>query len=105
MLVTEVAEAQEDTGREEEDEEIEIHEECGPSGRLVLGDGGDDGDVPEVCGWKEDEGKNGEGSSLFGVACVPEGVEPTSPGSNPTFVCQNCKSKRSENPNDNDTGV
>ena len=38
MLITEIAETQEDASREEEIEEIEVHEECWPCCRLVFRD-------------------------------------------------------------------
>lgn len=64
MLVSEVLEAQVDTCREEPDKEVEVEEERRPSGRLVLRDRGDDGNMN------------------LGVASVPERVESTAPGSN-----------------------
>lgn len=43
MLVPKLAEAEPDTGREEEDQHLQIEEERGPRGRLMLRYGGDDG--------------------------------------------------------------
>jgi hypothetical protein len=44
-----------------------------------------------------------ERSLLLGVAGVPEGVETTSPGSNPTFVCQSSERKCSKESTGNNT--
>jgi hypothetical protein len=62
LLVLELAEAHVHTSREEPDEHVEIEEVRGPSSGLVLGDGGNDGNVN------------------LGVSSVPQGVEAASPG-------------------------
>lgn len=66
VLVAELAEAPEETSREQPDEHLEVEEVRGPGGRLVLRDGGDDGHVD------------------LGVASVPERVETSSPGCDPS---------------------
>lgn len=62
--VGQLAEAEVETGGEEEHEAVQVEEERGPRGRLVLGDGRDDGDV------------------VLGVGGVKERVEPAGPGRN-----------------------
>ena len=66
LLVGQSAEAQVDTSGEEPDHHVEIEEESGPCGRLVLGDRGDDRNVN------------------LGVSGIPERVETASPGRNDT---------------------
>jgi hypothetical protein len=64
MLIPEVLEAHVNTRGEEPNEEVEIKEERWPGGRLVLRDGGNDGNVN------------------LGVAGIPQRVESTVPGGN-----------------------
>lgn len=64
MLILQVAEAHVDTGGEEPDQEVQIEEECRPSGRLVLR-----------------HGRNDRNMNL-GIACIPQGVKAAAPGSN-----------------------
>lgn len=66
LLVSQSAEAQVDTGREEPDHHVEIEEEGRPRGGLMLGDGCDDGNMD------------------LGVSSIPERVETASPGRNDT---------------------
>lgn len=47
VLITKIAEAQEDAGGEQENEEIEVHKERGPGGWLVLRNRGDDRNVSD----------------------------------------------------------
>jgi hypothetical protein len=64
LLILEVAEAHVDTGREQPDQQVQIEEEGGPGGRLMLRDGCNDGNV-NLC-----------------VSSIPERVETSAPGSN-----------------------
>lgn len=64
VLVPEVLEAEIDTSREQPDQEVQVEEESRPCGRLVLRNGGNDGDMN------------------LGIASVPEGVKATTPRSN-----------------------
>ena len=47
MFIPQVLEAEDHTGREDENEEVEIHEERRPSGGLMLADRGNNWDVPK----------------------------------------------------------
>lgn len=84
LLVGELSEAHVDTGGEEPDHHAQVEEESGPCGRLVLGDGGDDGNV-DLC-----------------VSSVPEGVEATGPGCNDASDCQEDETTERNDENDQD---
>lgn len=64
MLILQVLETHEHTGREQPDKEVQIEEESRPGGRLVLGDGCNDRNVN------------------LGIASIPQRVETTTPGGN-----------------------
>lgn len=64
MLILEILEAQIDTSGEEPDKEVQVEEKGGPGSRLVLRDGGNDGNVN------------------LGIAGIPQRVETSAPGSN-----------------------
>lgn len=87
MLILELAEGHVDTGGEEPDEHVQVEEEGGPSGRLVLGNGSDDGDVD------------------LGVARVPEGVEASAPWSNGTGDGQEDKAAKANDEDEQDEGA
>lgn len=64
MLILQIAEAEVDTSGEQPDEHVQVEEEGGPGGGLMLRNGCDDGNVD------------------LGVACIPERVESTTPRRN-----------------------
>jgi hypothetical protein len=96
VLVAQLAEAHDDTRGEDEDEHLQVHEEGWPGGRLVLGDGGDNGDVPvrkSVC---ESKAILVNERLLLGITCIPERVETSCPGSDLAIVGEEYERKRSE---------
>ena len=66
MLILELLEAHVYTGWEKPDQEVEVEEESWPGSRLMLGHGGNDGNMD------------------LGISGIPERVETTTPGSNDT---------------------
>lgn len=86
VLILEIAEAHVDTSREEPDQEVQIKEEGGPSGGLVLGDGGNDRDVD------------------LGIAGVPQRVETTAPRGNHSGHGEDDKSDESDSEDNDDHG-
>ena len=84
LLVSQLGEAHVDTGREQPDHHAQVEEESGPGGRLVFGDGGDDGNVD------------------LRVPSIPERVETTSPGCDDSSHGQEDESTESNNEDDQD---
>ena len=84
MLVAELTETEDYASGKEKDEELEVHEEGRPGGRLVFGYGSNNGDV------------------LLGISGVPEGIEAAGPRGNPAFVGEAGEGSCSQDTNGDD---
>lgn len=84
LLILQLTEAHVNTSWEEPDEHIQIEEESWPGSRLVLGDGGDDGNMN------------------LGVASVPERVETSTPWGDGAGDGEQNKTTEGDNEDDQD---
>lgn len=84
MLVLQFAEAKVDTSREKPDQEVQVKEERGPSSRLVLGNGRNDGNMD------------------LSVVGVPKGVEPAAPWRDDTRKRESNNTNKAKACNDDD---
>lgn len=109
VSVGELLEAEENPGREDEDEHLEVEEERWPRGWLMLRDGRNNGDSRN--------GRRAQSQSFgcvslwiskekltvnLGVASVPKRVKPASPGSNRSAHCQRDESSESQDEDGDD---
>ena len=99
MLITKLLEANQNTNWEDEHEDVQVGEEPGPCSRLMLGNRRNDRDVPRAT--SEDIQGRDRIHLLFGVASIPERVEPPGPGSNPPFHRQDDNPDESDNTSTN----